>query len=160
MTLLKSLAMILATATSVTAATYYVDYNGGKDANRQLEQIKDCIAQGADGIILTADDSDSETTGISAFTSALVTSGRLAAWMACAGSAAYWAAASGSRTNDMTKSSSGFAMTHLLSCWKTLRASARSLDTMLSRACSCVIGAKPAPAAATLGDTTLGVLRR
>ena len=39
-----------------------VELNGGKDANRQLEQIKDCIAQGADGIILTADDSDSETT--------------------------------------------------------------------------------------------------
>ena len=38
-----------------------VELNGGKDANRQLEQIKDCIAQGADGIILTADDSDSET---------------------------------------------------------------------------------------------------
>src|SRR4029079_726410 len=39
-----------------------VELNGGKDANRQLEQIQDCIAQGADGIILTADDGDSETT--------------------------------------------------------------------------------------------------
>ena len=39
-----------------------IELNGGKDANRQLEQIKDCIAQGADGIILTADDGDSETT--------------------------------------------------------------------------------------------------
>jgi inositol transport system substrate-binding protein len=39
-----------------------VELNGGHDANRQLEQIKDCIAQGADGIILTADDGDSETT--------------------------------------------------------------------------------------------------
>ena len=39
-----------------------IELNGGKDANRQLEQVKDCIAQGADGIILTADDSDSETT--------------------------------------------------------------------------------------------------
>jgi inositol transport system substrate-binding protein len=38
-----------------------VELNGGKDANRQLEQVKDCIAQGADGIILTADDSESET---------------------------------------------------------------------------------------------------
>ena len=38
-----------------------VELNGGKDANRQLEQVKDCIAQGADGIILTADDGDSET---------------------------------------------------------------------------------------------------
>ena len=39
-----------------------VELNGGKDANRQLEQIKDCIAQGASGIILTADDSNTETT--------------------------------------------------------------------------------------------------
>jgi ribose transport system substrate-binding protein len=39
-----------------------VELNGGHDANRQLEQIQDCIAQGADGIILTADDGDSETT--------------------------------------------------------------------------------------------------
>src|SRR5262245_21708515 len=39
-----------------------IELNGGHDANRQLEQIKDCIAQGADGIILTADDGDSETT--------------------------------------------------------------------------------------------------
>jgi ABC-type sugar transport system substrate-binding protein len=38
-----------------------VELNGGKDANRQLEQVKDCIAQGANGIILTADDGDSET---------------------------------------------------------------------------------------------------
>lgn len=38
-----------------------VELNGGKDANRQLEQVKDCLAQGADGIILTADDGDSET---------------------------------------------------------------------------------------------------
>ena len=38
-----------------------VELNGGKDANRQLEQVKDCIAQGADGIILTADDGDLET---------------------------------------------------------------------------------------------------
>lgn len=39
-----------------------VELNGGHDANRQLEQIQDCIAQGAAGIILTADDGDSETT--------------------------------------------------------------------------------------------------
>ena len=38
-----------------------VELNGGHDANRQLEQVKDCIAQGADGIILTADDGDSGT---------------------------------------------------------------------------------------------------
>jgi inositol transport system substrate-binding protein len=39
-----------------------VELNGGQDANRQLEQIRDCIAQGADGIILTAQDGDSGTT--------------------------------------------------------------------------------------------------
>jgi ABC-type sugar transport system substrate-binding protein len=38
-----------------------VELNGGHDANRQLEQVKDCIAQGGDGIILTADDGDSGT---------------------------------------------------------------------------------------------------
>jgi inositol transport system substrate-binding protein len=48
---------------TLTAAGHeVVELNGGHDANRQLEQIKDCIAQGADGIILTADDGDSETT--------------------------------------------------------------------------------------------------
>lgn len=36
--------------------------NGGQDANRQLEQIRDCIAQGVDGIILIAQDGDSGTT--------------------------------------------------------------------------------------------------
>lgn len=36
-----------------------VELNGGHDANRQLEQVKDCIAQGGDGVILTADDGDS-----------------------------------------------------------------------------------------------------
>ena len=41
------------------AGVEVVELNGGKDANRQLEQVKDCIAQGADGIILTADDGDS-----------------------------------------------------------------------------------------------------
>ncbi len=63
------------------------------------------------------------------------------------GSAAYCAAASGSRTNDMTKSSSGFAMTHLLSYRDYCRAKARRLVTMLSRGGCGVIGAKPAPAA-------------
>jgi inositol transport system substrate-binding protein len=38
-----------------------VELNGGHDANRQLEQVRDCIAQGGDGIILTADDGDSGT---------------------------------------------------------------------------------------------------
>jgi inositol transport system substrate-binding protein len=39
-----------------------VELNGGQDANRQLEQVRDCIAQDADGIILTAQDGDSGTT--------------------------------------------------------------------------------------------------
>lgn len=38
-----------------------VELNGAHDANRQLEQVKDCIAQGGNGIILTADDGDSGT---------------------------------------------------------------------------------------------------
>ena len=43
-----------------------VELNGGHDANRQLEQVKDCIAQGGDGIILTADDGDSGTVVVAA----------------------------------------------------------------------------------------------
>ena len=43
------------------AGVEVVELNGGHDANRQLEQVKDCIAQGGDGIILTADDGDSGT---------------------------------------------------------------------------------------------------
>jgi len=42
-----------------------VQLNGGQDANRQLEQIRDCIAQGVDGIILIAQDGESGTTIIS-----------------------------------------------------------------------------------------------
>ncbi len=38
------------------------ELNGGQDANRQLEQIRDCIAQGADGIILIAQDGESGNT--------------------------------------------------------------------------------------------------
>jgi inositol transport system substrate-binding protein len=38
------------------------ELNGGQDANRQLEQIRDCIAQGVDGIILIAQDGESGTT--------------------------------------------------------------------------------------------------
>ena len=38
------------------AGVEVVELNGGQDANRQLEQVKDCIAQGGDGIILTAQD--------------------------------------------------------------------------------------------------------
>jgi len=40
--------------------------NAGHDANRQLEQIKDCIAQGVDGIILIAQDGESGTTIVNA----------------------------------------------------------------------------------------------
>jgi inositol transport system substrate-binding protein len=43
------------------AGVQVIELNGGHDANRQLEQVKDCIAQGGDGIILTADDGDSGT---------------------------------------------------------------------------------------------------
>src|SRR5688500_20354491 len=43
------------------AGVEVVELNGGHDANRQLEQVRDCIAQGGDGIILTADDGDSGT---------------------------------------------------------------------------------------------------
>lgn len=43
------------------AGVEVIELNGGHDANRQLEQVKDCIAQGGDGIILTADDGDSGT---------------------------------------------------------------------------------------------------
>ena len=38
-----------------------VQLNGGQDANRQLEQIRDCIAQDVDGIILIAQDGESGT---------------------------------------------------------------------------------------------------
>jgi ABC-type sugar transport system substrate-binding protein len=38
------------------------ELNGGQDANRQLEQIRDCIAQGVDGIILIAQDGESGNT--------------------------------------------------------------------------------------------------
>jgi ABC-type sugar transport system substrate-binding protein len=39
-----------------------VQLNGGQDANRQLEQIQDCIAQDVAGIILIAQDGESGTT--------------------------------------------------------------------------------------------------
>jgi inositol transport system substrate-binding protein len=48
------------------AGVEVVELNGGHDANRQLEQVKDCIAQGGDGIILTADDGDSGTVVVAA----------------------------------------------------------------------------------------------
>jgi ABC-type sugar transport system substrate-binding protein len=39
-----------------------IQLNGGQDANRQLEQIRDCIAQDVNGIILIAQDGESGTT--------------------------------------------------------------------------------------------------
>lgn len=48
------------------AGVEVVELNGGHDANRQLEQVKDCIAQGGDGVILTADDGDSGTVVVAA----------------------------------------------------------------------------------------------
>jgi inositol transport system substrate-binding protein len=48
-------------STLEAAGVEVIELNGGHDANRQLEQVKDCIAQGGDGIILTADDGDSGT---------------------------------------------------------------------------------------------------
>jgi ABC-type sugar transport system substrate-binding protein len=53
-------------STLEAAGVEVVELNGGHDANRQLEQVKDCIAQGADGIILTADDGDSGTVVVAA----------------------------------------------------------------------------------------------
>ena len=50
------------TETLTNAGVEVIELNGGQDANRQLEQIRDCIAQGADGIILTAQDGESGTT--------------------------------------------------------------------------------------------------
>ncbi|MEO6015437.1 MAG: sugar ABC transporter substrate-binding protein [Devosia sp.] len=48
------------------AGVKVVELNGGHDANRQLEQVKDCIAQGGNGVILTADDGDSGTVVVAA----------------------------------------------------------------------------------------------
>ncbi len=53
-------------STLENAGVEVVELNGGHDANRQLEQVRDCIAQGADGIILTADDGDSGTVVVAA----------------------------------------------------------------------------------------------
>ncbi len=67
------------------------------------------------GIVDIADNvwaSDSVTTGIRLLTSALVTLVRLASTMAWSGFSAKRAAASGSRTRDITKSSSELAMKH------------------------------------------------
>jgi ABC-type sugar transport system substrate-binding protein len=42
-----------------------IQLNGGQDANRQLEQIRDCIAQDVNAIILIAQDGESGTTIVS-----------------------------------------------------------------------------------------------
>lgn len=39
-----------------------IEYNGNQDANKQLEQVNDAIAQGVDGILCVAQDSDSAVT--------------------------------------------------------------------------------------------------
>ncbi len=39
-----------------------IEYNGNEDPNRQLEQVRDCIAQGVDGIIIIPQDGDSADT--------------------------------------------------------------------------------------------------
>jgi len=39
-----------------------IEYNGNEDANRQLEQVKDCIAQKVDGIIIIPQDGESAVT--------------------------------------------------------------------------------------------------
>lgn len=39
-----------------------IEYNGNQDANKQLEQVNDAIAQGVDGILCVAQDSDSALT--------------------------------------------------------------------------------------------------
>lgn len=39
-----------------------IEVNGNQDANRQLEQVRDCIAQGVDGIILIPQDGESAVT--------------------------------------------------------------------------------------------------
>lgn len=39
-----------------------IERNANEDANRQLEQVRDCIAQGVDGIILIPQDGESATT--------------------------------------------------------------------------------------------------
>jgi ABC-type sugar transport system substrate-binding protein len=39
-----------------------IEVNGNQDANRQLEQVRDCIAQGVDGIIMIPQDGESAVT--------------------------------------------------------------------------------------------------
>ena len=50
------------TKTLQDAGHTVIERNGNEDANRQLEQVNDCIAQGVDGIILIPQDGECATT--------------------------------------------------------------------------------------------------
>jgi inositol transport system substrate-binding protein len=50
------------TTTLTEAGHTVIERNANEDANRQLEQVRDCIAQGVDGIILIPQDGESATT--------------------------------------------------------------------------------------------------
>jgi ABC-type sugar transport system substrate-binding protein len=50
------------TTTLAEQGVEVIERNANEDANRQLEQINDCIAQGVDGIILIPQDGESATT--------------------------------------------------------------------------------------------------
>ena len=50
------------TTTLQEAGHTVIERNANEDANRQLEQVRDCIAQGVDGIILIPQDGESATT--------------------------------------------------------------------------------------------------
>jgi inositol transport system substrate-binding protein len=53
----------LAITTTLTEAGHTVlERNANEDANRQLEQVRDCIAQGVDGIIIIPQDGESAVT--------------------------------------------------------------------------------------------------
>jgi len=48
--------------TLVAANATVIEHNSNEDANRQLEQIRDCITQGVDGIIIIPEDGESAMT--------------------------------------------------------------------------------------------------
>ena len=50
------------TTTLAEAGHTVIERNANEDANRQLEQVRDCIAQGVDGIIIIPQDGDSAST--------------------------------------------------------------------------------------------------
>ncbi|SCY65233.1 sugar ABC transporter substrate-binding protein [Paracoccus tibetensis] len=50
------------TTTLTEAGHQVIERNANEDANRQLEQVRDCVAQGVDGIIIIPQDGDSATT--------------------------------------------------------------------------------------------------